>query len=144
MDSGRMVLRHVDRELKAEFDISADDVTILEAISNAGRDGIRMSNLAHRLASEPRHATYRVERLARKGLVRRAAGTHDKRVVRVIATDETGDFLASCRARLEELMAIYLTDLVPAAERRTLLDLLDGVVAGYRHHIDIDQSPAIT
>ena len=133
-DSSRMVTRHVDRELRAELGVISDDVVILEGVLAAHPDGARMSDLAHRLAAEPRHATYRIARLEERGLIARQADTDDGRVIRVHVTADTNAFFALCRARLDELIALYLTDLVPFDGRRDLVDLLTGVVDGYRHH----------
>ena len=133
-DSSRMVTRHVDRELRAELGVISDDVVILESVLAAHPDGARMSDLAHRLAAEPRHATYRIARLEERGLIARQADTDDGRVTRVHVTADTDAFFALCRARLDELIALYLTDLVPFDRRRDLVDLLTGVVDGYRHH----------
>ena len=133
-DSSRMVTRHVDRELRAELGVISDDVVILKGVLAADPDGARMSDLAQRLAAEPRHATYRIARLEERGLIARQADTEDGRVTRVHVTADTGAFFALCRARLDELIALYLTDLVPFDGRRDLVDLLTGVVDGYRHH----------
>ena len=133
-DSSRMVTRHVDRELRAELGVTSDDVVILENVLTAHPDGARMSDIAHRLAAEPRHATYRIARLEERGLIARQADTEDGRVTRVHVTADTDSFFALCRARLDELIALYLTDLVPFDGRRDLVDLLTGVVDGYRHH----------
>ena len=133
-DSSRMVTRHVDRELRAELGVTSDDVVILEGVLAADPDGVRMTDLAHRLAAEPRHATYRIARLEERGLLARRADSDDGRVTRVRATAETETFSALCRARLDELIALYLTDLVPFDRRHDLVALLTGVVDGYRHH----------
>ena len=133
-DSSRMVTRHVDRELRAELGVTSDDVEILEGVLAADPGGVRMTDLAHRLAAEPRHATYRIARLEERGLIARRADSDDGRVIRVHVTAETDAFCALCRARLDELIALYLTDLVPFDRRRDLADLLTGVVDGYRHH----------
>ena len=133
-DSSRMVTRHVDRELRAELGVISDDVVILEDVLDADPGGVRMSDLAHRLAAEPRHATYRIARLEERGLIARRADSDDGRVTRVHVTAETDAFCAVCRARLDELIALYLTDLVPFDRRPDLAALLTGVVDGYRHH----------
>ncbi|MBT5579445.1 MAG: winged helix DNA-binding protein [Acidimicrobiaceae bacterium] len=135
-DAGRMVMRHVDRELRADLGVTSDDVAILEVVLNAQPVGVRMSDIAYRLAAEPRHATYRIERLEKKGVLSRRADVDDKRVHRVHATDQTSEFGDLCRARLGELIALYLTDLVTADRRTDLVELLSGVVDGYRHHFD--------
>ena len=133
-DGSRMVTRHVDRELRAELGVTCDDVAILEAVLAADPVGVRMTDLAHRLAAEPRHATYRITRLEERSLIARRTDPDDGRVTRVRATPETHDFGALCRARLDELIALYLTDLVPFDRRHDLVALLTGVVDGYRHH----------
>ena len=133
-DSSRMVTRHVDRELRAELGVISDDVVILERVLAADPDGARMTDLAHCLAAEPRHATYRIARLEERGLITRQADADDGRVTRIHVTAATDAFFALCRARLDELIALYLTDLVPFDGRRGLVDLLTGVVDGYRHH----------
>ncbi len=133
-DGSRMVTRHVDRELRADLGVISDDIAILEDVLAAEPDGVRMSDLAHRLAAEPRHATYRIARLEERGLIARRADPDDGRVTRVHVTAETDIFFALCRARLDELIALYLTDLVPFDRRHDLVALLTGVVDGYRHH----------
>ena len=133
-DGSRMVTRHVDRELRADLGVISDDITILEDVLAAEPDGVRMSDLAHRLAAEPRHATYRIARLEERGLISRRADRDDGRVTRVRVTAETDTFCALSRARLDALIALYLTDLVPFDRRHDLVALLAGVVDGYRHH----------
>ena len=134
-DGSRMVTRHVDRELRADLGVTSDDIVILEDVLAAEPDGVRMTDLAHRLAAEPRYATYRIARLEERGLLARRADADDGRVTRVRVTAETDPFGALCRARLNELIALYLTDLVPLDRRHDLATLLTGVVDGYRHHI---------
>jgi DNA-binding MarR family transcriptional regulator len=133
-DGSRMVTRHVDRELRADLGVISDDIAILGAVLAADPGGARMTDLAHHLAAEPRHATYRIARLEERGLIARRADPDDGRVTRVHVTAESDIFFALCQARLDELIALYLTDLVPFDRRHDLVALLTGVVDGYRHH----------
>jgi len=135
-----MVLRHIDRELRADFGVSNDDISILASVLTAAPSGARMGDLAHQLATEPRHITYRVGRLERRDIVERRVDPSDKRVLRVHTTDETATFFRLCQHRLDELVALYLTDLVPHGQRTALTSLLVGVVEGYRHHFAIPAS----
>ena len=65
-------------------------------------DGISMSNLAHKLGLDTSTLTRNVQVLARMGLVDRRPDNYDKRVIRLVLTNEGSKLLKSLEELLED------------------------------------------
>ena len=65
-------------------------------------DGISMSNLAHKLGLDTSTLTRNVQVLARMGLVDRKPDNYDKRVIRLVLTNEGSKLLKSLEELLED------------------------------------------
>ena len=65
-------------------------------------DGISMSNLAHKLGLDTSTLTRNVQVLVRTGLVDRKPDNYDKRVIRLVLTNEGSKLLKSLEELLED------------------------------------------
>jgi DNA-binding MarR family transcriptional regulator len=73
------VVPTLDRELLSAQDISLNQFEVLTWLRLAGRDGLRMSDLASRIVLSPSGLTRTVDQLERRGLVERCVFEGDKR-----------------------------------------------------------------
>lgn len=87
----RSVQRHSQR-IERKFGVSGAQLWALQEIAEA--DGVRVGELARRMAVHQSTASNILDRLEEKGLVRRARTTEDQRVVRLYLTDPGRGLLA--------------------------------------------------
>ena len=79
LDSTRLLLRALDRQLEADADISSADFEVLVLLSEAPQRRLRMSELADAAVTTRSGVTRAANRLAKLGWLRRAACPDDKR-----------------------------------------------------------------
>jgi len=79
LDSTRLLLRALDRQLSADAGVSLSDFELLALLSEAPQRRLRMSELADRVATTRSGITRAVARLVDLGWVRRAECEEDKR-----------------------------------------------------------------
>ena len=89
-------------------------------------DGISMSNLAHKLGLDTSTLTRNVQVLARMGLVDRKPDNYDKRVIRLVLTNEGSKLLKLLEELLEDKNREVLEkiDLVVQEDLLTVLEKL--------------------
>ena len=87
------------RATASKFDLTASQAFHLLLIPF---DGISMSNLAHKLGLDTSTLTRNVQVLARMGLVDRKPDNYDKRVIRLVLTNEGSKLLKSLEELLED------------------------------------------
>ena len=73
------VVPRLDQELTAAHGISLNQFEVLTRVAVAGRDGIRMTDLASQVVLSPSGVTRAVDQLERRGLVARCVFEVDKR-----------------------------------------------------------------
>lgn len=81
------VISSLDAEMKAAYDISHLDHSILIFLEDAPEPGRRMTDIALFFNVDPSTVTYRVRRLEKRGLVVREGCPSDRRVVYARLTD---------------------------------------------------------
>lgn len=79
LESTRLLLRALDRQLSADAGISLSDFEVLALLSEAPQRRLRMSELADSVATTRSGITRAVARLVGLGWVQRAECTEDKR-----------------------------------------------------------------
>jgi DNA-binding MarR family transcriptional regulator len=111
----------------AEHDMSLTQLRVLAILEDRR---LRMAELAAFLGLEKSTMSGLVDRAEARGLLARAPGTSDRRVVEVFATDDGRTLAARLRRAAEEGLAPRTAVLTPG-EQRTLRALLDRTVAPF-------------
>ncbi len=88
IDSSRRIAATVERQLKDDHDLGADDYEVLVRLSEAPERRIRMSELAASVTNSPSRLSQRIDRMASRGLVSRDRCEEDGRVWWAVLTDE--------------------------------------------------------
>ncbi len=127
------VVNELDRALKHDAGMSIDDYEVLVLLSEAPDHRLRMSALSDRLVHSQSRLTQRIDRLVRRGWVRREQCPEDQRGILAVLTPEgletMGEIAPAHVARVREL----LIDLVDPAEREMFADVLERVAAHARN-----------
>ena len=121
------------RRLRETADLSPVQYNVLRILRGAGAQGLSAGDIAERLITRSPDVTRLVDRLEKRGLVRRAPDPQDRRAVRVRITEEgnarlgeLGDaaraLIAGCFAGMERARLEMLRD--------ALADVLERCQAG--------------
>lgn len=113
LEAGHRVEQRIERQLRDEAGLSHQQYEILVRLAEAGRTGLRMTELADALITSKSGLTYQIGRLEQRGLVRRESCPGDDRGITAALTDAGRD-------RLREAAPGHV-----AAVRAALLDALD-------------------
>jgi MarR family transcriptional regulator, organic hydroperoxide resistance regulator len=117
-------LQHALRlQLKA-YGITETQYNSLRILRGAGSSGLTCAEIAERLVSQDPDITRLVERLQRQGLVRRARGEKDRRVVLTKITAAGLDRLKEMDPVVNSTMHALLSHL-SSSELKTMIDLLE-------------------
>jgi DNA-binding MarR family transcriptional regulator len=142
LQSVRKIIRAVDtysKKLADEHDITAPQLVCLLAIVE--EETTTTKELAQRIHLSPSTVVGILDRLEKKGLVKRLRDTVDRRVVNVMATSEGRELAEHAPSPLQDSLADSLERL-PEAEQATIALSLERVVdlmeAG-----DIDAAPIL-
>lgn len=82
-----LLLDRLDRDLRAEFDISLAEYEILVRLSECPDHRMRMALLATAMCHSRSRVTHTVSRMERAGLVQRTASSEDGRGVEAVMTE---------------------------------------------------------
>jgi len=116
----RLVLQHLDTELRRAHDLAVTEFDVLITLFNAPDQRLRMSDLADRVLLSPAGTTHLVTRLERDRLVRREVDPTDRRKWFTVLTAKGDRALqAARRTHNDVLRRTLLADTSPT-ERRTL------------------------
>lgn len=113
--------------------MSHSDYEVLVRLDGAG-GAMRMSVLASQVVSSRQKLYSTVNRLERRGWIRREATPEDGRGALAILTDEGGAALTDAAAGHAELIKQFLLDPLTADEQRALGETLQRVAAHLRVH----------
>lgn len=83
-----VLMRELERRLIDRFDLSMDDYAILVLLSDQPERQLRMSELASNAILPRPQVTYRINRLEKRGIVRRVPCADDRRGTNAELTDE--------------------------------------------------------
>jgi DNA-binding MarR family transcriptional regulator len=116
--------------------ISAPQYNVLRILRGAGEAGLPCGEIAARMVTRDPDVTRLLDRLEQRGLIARARGAGDRRVVSTRITPEGLGLLDEMDPQVRELHARQL-GFIPHDQQRALLDLLthmreqlDGGTAG--------------
>jgi DNA-binding MarR family transcriptional regulator len=88
LDAATGLLATLDQELQGAHGLSLAEYEVLVVLSERGREGMRMQDLAGLLHLSPSGATRRVDGMVRRGLVSRRQCPTDRRGSYAVLTDE--------------------------------------------------------
>ncbi len=121
----------LDARLKAAAGVSFDDYEVLVHLSEASDRRLRMAELSDRLIHSRSRLTQRIDRLARRGLVRREKCEGDRRGTWAVLTDEglatieelAPDHVRAVRQHLFDHVGVEEQEAMTAAFERLALHL---------------------
>lgn len=111
------------RRLRETADLSPVQYNVLRILRGAGAQGLSAGDIAERLITRSPDVTRLVDRLEKRGLVRRAPDPEDRRAVRVRITEEGNARLAE----LGDAARALIGDCFGGMERARLETLRDGL-----------------
>jgi DNA-binding MarR family transcriptional regulator len=96
------ILQRWEVELLRPLDLTPSTYNILRILRGAGKDGHRCAEIGSRMISRDPDITRLLDRLEKRGLVKRARDTSDRRVVTSRITEKGLSLLATLDAPVEE------------------------------------------
>lgn len=129
--SGR-VIQELDHTLKTDADMTFDDYEVLVHLSEAPERRLRMSDLSERLLHSKSRLTQRIDRLARRGWVRREKCDEDRRGTFACLTDNGHAAITAAAPGHVADVRRALLDHVEPDELETLRAVFDRVAAALR------------
>lgn len=119
--AAQQILRRVDAELLRRYDLPVTGAELLYLLRHAGAP-IRVTDLSERVLISQSSVSRTVERMERRGLVRRGPSSDDGRATVVSITAAGTRLLQAMRATEEEIVAEMLVDRLDAAQVGALVD----------------------
>lgn len=131
IEVGTGLFELLDRDLKSVAGLTLEDYEVLLLLSEAEGLRLRVGELSDRMLASRTRLSQRIDRLERRGLVRRERCPEDRRAINVILTDEGGRLQADTAP--EHLMSVrsrvfdHLTRTDVVSLRRTLGKLVRSI-----------------
>jgi DNA-binding MarR family transcriptional regulator len=122
-----LLLHQLDRELRAEHDISFSEYEILVRLSEAEGNRMRMAILADAMSHSRSRVTHTIARMQKAGLVERVASEADGRGVEAVMTDEGRRVLEEAAPTHVRGVREHLVDLASKADFAALGRIFDEV-----------------
>ena len=113
-------------EVLREASLSTSQYNILRILRGAGDEGLPCGEISERMVRRDPDLTRLLDRLEARGLVTRARGTQDRRVITATITEEGLELLDSLDAPVEAALKKTLAH-VPVARLKLLLEILEEV-----------------
>lgn len=113
-----------EKFLKAHADLTANQYNVLRILRGSHPTKLPSGEIAERMISRDPDVTRLVDRLSRRGLVSRARGRQDRRVVEVGITDKGREVLNNLDAHVDRMPQAMIGHLGPKklAQLRQLLE----------------------
>jgi DNA-binding MarR family transcriptional regulator len=131
LDSTRLLIQALDRQLEADAGISLLDYEVLVKLSEAPERRMRMRDLANATLSTRSGTTRAVTRLEHTGWVRRVECEDDKRGMEAELTDEGAAKLAATAPGHVAAVRAHMFDLLTPAQ----VESVRAVGARMRDHL---------
>ncbi len=117
----------LDDELRAGTDLDLQTYDALLHTYEAGRPGIRMSDLAQNVVLSKSGLTTLVDRLQERGLLQRIPDPHDRRVTRLTLTDRGIEiFKAAAKVHLAGIQRHFI-DRLADEEAKVIAEVLERI-----------------
>jgi DNA-binding MarR family transcriptional regulator len=113
-------------EVLRESQLSSSQYNVLRILRGAGDEGLPCGEISERMIRRDPDLTRLLDRLEARGLVTRARGTQDRRVITATITDEALQLLAELDAPVDASLKRALAH-VPPARLKTLLEILEEI-----------------
>lgn len=110
-------------EVLRTADLSLSQYNVLRILRGAGQAGLPCGEISSRMVRRDPDLTRLLDRLETRGLVRRARGTEDRRVVTATITEAAVALLDELDQPVEETLRRTLSG-IPVARLKTLLEIL--------------------
>ncbi len=124
------LLNRLDRELVAEHELSLAEYEVLAFLSEASGGRLRPSELARRVVISPSALTRRMDRLERRGLVRRERCPDDARGAYAVLTPEGRKLVVAAAPTHVRGVRAHFVDRLTPAQLEVLAEALGGVPGG--------------
>ena len=111
-------------EILRGVNLSQSQYNVLRILRGSSPDGLACGEISERMVRRDPDLTRLLDKLEARGLVTRARGTSDRRVVRASITDEGLKLLASLDEPLQEAIHTVLAH-VPEERLRVLVEILE-------------------
>lgn len=119
----------LDRELRSRTEVDLQTYDAMLHVFEAGNDGIRMTDLARKIVLSRAGLTSLVDRLERRGLVRRDPDPDDRRTIRIRLTEEGATaFRAAAEVHVQGIEQ-HFGSLLDDEEARIIASALERVHA---------------
>jgi len=125
-----VVVPKLDTELERDHGLSLNQFEVLSLLAQAGRKGLRMSDLASRVILSPSGLTRSVDQLERRGLVSRCVFERDRRGQLATITPEGRTALRKATDSHVQGVRRHFVDHLSRAELKELADSLQAVLLG--------------
>ena len=129
--SGR-VTAELDKSLKQNAGMTLDDYEVLGRLSEAPEHRMRMTAMSESLVHSQSRLTQRIDRLVKRGWVRREQCSEDRRGTLAVITSEGLAVIEASAPRHVSDVRELLIDLIEPAERAVIADVLERVAASAR------------
>ena len=120
--SSSLLSEHFE-ELFQEHDLTESQYNVLRIVASAKSQGIRLEAIRPRLVERGPDVSRIIDRLERRGLLRRAVDPDDRRARRIVLEDQGHELIRSLRPQIDRVHRTQLAHLTDA-EIVTLNDLL--------------------
>ena len=126
----RVIQQRIEERLRADNDLSWPELELLMRLRLASDHPLQMSEIAAQLVGSPSGTTRIADRLEKDGLITRETPRENRRIVRVLLTEQGRNVLAAAdetfRTTLQETFGDHLTDAEVQELRRQLRKLLES------------------
>lgn len=126
----RIIQQRIEERLRADNDLSWPELELLMRLRIASDHPLQMSEIAAQLVGSPSGTTRIADRLEKDGLITRETPRENRRIVRVLLTEQGRNVLAAAdetfRTTLQETFGDHLTDAEVQEFRRQLRKLLES------------------
>ncbi len=121
------LVNRLDRELVADHDLSLAEYEVLAFLSEAPEGRMRPSELARQVVISPSALTRRMDRLERRGLVRRERCPHDARGAYAVLTTKGRKLLVAAAPTHVRGVRAHFVDRLTPAQLEVLAEALERV-----------------
>jgi DNA-binding MarR family transcriptional regulator len=113
------------------FGLTGQQFNVLRILQGAGAEGLPTLEIANRMIERTPGITRMIDRLERKGLVRRVRGSDDRRCVYCFITESGKALIEGLDEPLREAHHEVLA-MLSEKEQLKLIELLDSIRAGHK------------
>lgn len=129
-----LLTAYVDQHVFRPLDLTDPQYNVLRIVKGGPAEGYPVGEIRRRLMSRHADTPRLVDRLTSLGLLRRAAHPRDRRCSLVQLTPRGQDLLTTAQPLMDTALD-RLGELLPEADQRQLVELLDRLRAGLRDHL---------